>query len=149
MLVKHIWKSLFTAQYQLFCRHLRDARRKAGFNQTELAERLDLQQMHISRSETGERKVDIIELRAFCRVMGLDFVRFVTVLDEDLTRLEADPTRNPTPEYEVTPVPLDAPPSAKPRSKRHSLKRRADAPEVQRQAGKQTTLSKAAAKKAG
>ncbi len=54
----------------------------------DVAERMNQTQLFVSRSELGDRKVDVIELRVFCRATGTPFVDFVRLLDEELTRLE-------------------------------------------------------------
>ena len=55
-------------KYQNVLRKLRLARQDAGLTQDEVAERLGKSQYYVSRSETGERRVDIVELEAFARV---------------------------------------------------------------------------------
>lgn len=82
------FKSVFTEEYKIFLARLRAARKAAGLSQEALAERLNEYQIFMSRSERGERRVDIIELRAFCRAMGVPFVDFVKDLDTALTEME-------------------------------------------------------------
>ncbi len=55
-------------RYRLFLRRLVEARLSADFTQREVAERLDKPQSYVSKSETGERRVDVVELLAFARV---------------------------------------------------------------------------------
>jgi len=71
-------KSIVSREYKLFLSGLREARRRAGFTQGELAKRLGQTQSFISKCERGERRIDVIELRAFCKALGVDFVSFVT-----------------------------------------------------------------------
>jgi ribosome-binding protein aMBF1 (putative translation factor) len=57
---------------------LRKARAEAGLTQAELAKRLGLPQSFVSKYESGERRLDVVELRRVCGVFGLrleDFVR--------------------------------------------------------------------------
>lgn len=88
------FKSVFTKEYQVFLSRFRETRKAVGLTQESLAERLDEYQIFISRCERGERRVDVIELRAFCRAMGVPFVEFVQELDTALTEMEA---QSPTP----------------------------------------------------
>ena len=44
---------------------LRQARLDAGLTQVEVAQALDKPQSYVSKCESGERRVDIVELRAF------------------------------------------------------------------------------------
>ncbi len=43
----------------------------AGLSQTEAARRLGKPQSYVSKCESGERRVDVVELKAFARVYGL------------------------------------------------------------------------------
>ena len=50
---------------------LRDARLKAGLSQKQVAERLKQPQSYVSRCESGERRVDVVEAMAFAEVYGV------------------------------------------------------------------------------
>jgi transcriptional regulator with XRE-family HTH domain len=63
---------------------LRGVRVEAGLTQSELASRLATDQTFISKYESGERRLDILELREVCQVIGIDFVSFIRRLDKDL-----------------------------------------------------------------
>jgi transcriptional regulator with XRE-family HTH domain len=63
---------------------LRGVRLEAGLTQSELASRLGTDQTFISKYESGERRLDILELREVCQVIGIDFVAFIRRLDKDL-----------------------------------------------------------------
>lgn len=63
---------------------LRGVRIDAGLTQSELASRLGTDQTFISKYESGERRLDILELREVCQVVGTDFVAFIRRLDKDL-----------------------------------------------------------------
>ena len=62
-------KASFSAEYKLFCKLLREARLKAGLSQEEVAKRLNRPQSYVSKYESGERRLDVIE-----------FMRVATVL---------------------------------------------------------------------
>ncbi len=79
-------KSIATKDYRLFLRRLRDARRIAGMTQVELASRLGEPQSFISKYERGERRLDLLEVRAICDAMGVSFVDFVSDLDQAIGR---------------------------------------------------------------
>ncbi len=64
---------------------LRDLRTEAGLRQTDLAERLGLPQSFVSKYESGERRLDILEVRQVCLVLGIPLVEFVQRLEETLT----------------------------------------------------------------
>lgn len=51
-----------------FLRRLRQARRDAGLTQVVVAERLGRSQSFVTKAETGERRLDVVELRLFARL---------------------------------------------------------------------------------
>jgi len=70
-------KSTFSEEYAVFLRLLREARAAAGVTQVQLAERIGNTQSFVSKCERGERRLDIVEVRAFCRAIGVPFAKFV------------------------------------------------------------------------
>jgi transcriptional regulator with XRE-family HTH domain len=58
----------YVQKYQELLDRLRAARLEAGLTQEEVAERLGKNQSYVSRSETGERRMDVIELQAFAAI---------------------------------------------------------------------------------
>lgn len=60
---------------------LRQVRLDAGLRQTDVAKKLGKPQSFVSNYESGERRLDLLELQAVCEVVGIkveDFVgRFV------------------------------------------------------------------------
>ena len=65
-----------SAEYTRFLRRLRLAREKAGLTQAEAARRLGKRQAYVWKSEVGERRVDVIELKQFAEVYGVPIVFF-------------------------------------------------------------------------
>lgn len=62
-------------KYRLFLERLRQARRDAGLTQVDVARELRRPQSFVSKCESGERRVDMVELRELARLYGkpLDF----------------------------------------------------------------------------
>jgi hypothetical protein len=52
----------------------RSARGRAGITQVEVADRLGTYGSFISKCESGERWIDVVELATFCRIYGTDLV---------------------------------------------------------------------------
>ena len=77
-------KSIFTAQYEMFLELLRESREAAGITQVEMARRLRTTQSTISKCERGERRIDVVELRRWCRAMGRSLADFTAELDRIL-----------------------------------------------------------------
>ena len=73
-------KSLYSAEYQQLCTLLRELRREAGLTQVAVAERLQEPQSFVSKYESGEHRLDMIELRHVAEALG-------TTLDVVIARL--------------------------------------------------------------
>lgn len=71
-------KSIFTSQQGRLQKLLRQVRAEAGLTQMGLAKRLRQPQSFVSKYESGERRLDLIELRQICKGVGItlsDFIR--------------------------------------------------------------------------
>jgi len=79
-------KSIYTKEYQTFLRCLREARKKAGLTQTQLAERIGETQSLISKCERGERRIDVVELSKFCNAIGISLAEFALQLTAALAK---------------------------------------------------------------
>jgi transcriptional regulator with XRE-family HTH domain len=81
-------KSIYSEEYQLFLRRLREARKTAGLTQIDLAARLGgrATQSFVSKCERGERRMDVAEVREFCRAMGISFAGFTAAVDAELNQ---------------------------------------------------------------
>ena len=82
----------YAARYERFLSRLREARRRAGLTQAEVVARLGKPQSFVSKCESGERRVDFVELLQFSELYGVQ-VSFFVQLDVDdpftfLDRLE-------------------------------------------------------------
>ena len=76
-------KSIISGAYRKFLTRLKDARKTRGLTQAQLAERLGESQSWVSKCERGERRLDVLETKAFCEAIGLSFVDFlITVFQE-------------------------------------------------------------------
>jgi transcriptional regulator with XRE-family HTH domain len=58
-------RHVYSDRYQIFLEKLRQARLDAGLTQLEVAQRLGKPQSYISKCESGERRVDFVELLDF------------------------------------------------------------------------------------
>jgi len=70
-------KSLNSKQNQAFLKLLREIREDADLRQQDVASALDLPQSFVSKYESGERRIDLIELEKICEVCGVSLVDFV------------------------------------------------------------------------
>ena len=65
-----------SSEYARFLRRLRLARERAGLSQAEAARRLGKRQAYVWKSEVGERRVDVIEVKEFARIYGVPIMFF-------------------------------------------------------------------------
>lgn len=70
-------KSRFTRKYARLLTALRAARLEAGMTQTEVAQRFGAHAPFVSKCESGERRIDVVELAAFCRIYGVTLAEFL------------------------------------------------------------------------
>jgi transcriptional regulator with XRE-family HTH domain len=61
---------------------LRTIRQEAGLRQTDMAEALKVPQSYVSKYESGERRLDPLELRAVCKAAGIGLAVFGKRLDD-------------------------------------------------------------------
>ncbi len=59
-----------SAAYARFLQRLREARLAAGLTQVQVAAKLKRAQNYVSKCESGERRVDVVELMEFARLYG-------------------------------------------------------------------------------
>jgi transcriptional regulator with XRE-family HTH domain len=72
-----VGRTIFTPEHRALTAVLRAMREEAGVRQVELAERLDRPQSYVSKYETGERRLDLVELRAICLALDVPLVSAV------------------------------------------------------------------------
>lgn len=79
-------KTIHDDTYQVLVDCLRHERQKAEMTQTDLATRLGTAQSYVSKYERLERRLDVIEVRAICHALGLDFPKFIASFEQELKR---------------------------------------------------------------
>jgi transcriptional regulator with XRE-family HTH domain len=63
-------------QYQRFLKLLRSARHGSGKTQVQVAKLLKKPQSFVSKSESGERRVDVVDLQQFAKIYKRPFSYF-------------------------------------------------------------------------
>ena len=74
-------KSTYTAAYQRLLESLRQARLDAGLKQDQVAKKLQRHQSFVSKIESGERRIDVVELAQLCRLYRRDLASFIRDLN--------------------------------------------------------------------
>lgn len=75
-------KGTHDARYRRLIDALANARREAGLSQGELATRLGKRQQFVSKYESGERRLDVVEFVDIARALSLD----ETLIVSEITR---------------------------------------------------------------
>ena len=79
-------KSIHTAEYSILKRLLRELRTQKGLTQVQLAEDLGKPQSFVSKYEMGERRLDLIEIRAVCECLDVTLSELVMDLEARLAK---------------------------------------------------------------
>lgn len=74
-------KSITSTEQKVFLACLREARESSGLTQIDLAYLLGMTQSQVSKCERGERRLDLIELRAWCQALGIKLAAFAQTFD--------------------------------------------------------------------
>ncbi|MEO0377001.1 MAG: helix-turn-helix transcriptional regulator [Cyanobacteria bacterium P01_A01_bin.17] len=75
-------KSVYSTRYKRFLALLKQAKLDAGLTQMEVAKYLNQPQSYVSKCESGERRVDIVELLNFAEVYQRQIQDFVQMANE-------------------------------------------------------------------
>jgi transcriptional regulator with XRE-family HTH domain len=77
-------KKVYIAQRSRLVSLLREIRIEASLTQMEVAERIERDQTFVSKYESGQRRLDVLELREICQSIGITLEEFVTRLEKAL-----------------------------------------------------------------
>ncbi|MBI3551620.1 MAG: helix-turn-helix transcriptional regulator [Elusimicrobia bacterium] len=70
-------KSIYSPKHKLIIERLRRARLDAGFRQIDVAKKLRTPQSYISRCESGDHRLDVVELETFAKLYGKPLSFFI------------------------------------------------------------------------
>ena len=70
-------KSIHTKEYAVFVERLKAARLEAGLTQTQVAKKIGRPQSHISNVESGQQRIDVVELKRFAKIYDKDINYFI------------------------------------------------------------------------
>lgn len=79
-------KSIHTKEYAILLRLFRKTREKKGVNQETLAKKLQLTQSQLSKMETGETRIDVIQLRLMLQNLDVPVLGFIAELETELAK---------------------------------------------------------------
>lgn len=79
-------KSIHRPEYAILRDLVREIRIGANLTQTELSAKLGRSQSFLSDVERGTRRLDILELRDLCALVGIPFLEAITELERRIAR---------------------------------------------------------------
>ena len=79
-------KTIHRQEYRVLLSLLRQRRQEAGITQVECSAALRRSQSYVSDIERGVRRLDVVQLRDLCEVLGQDFVAFIRDFEKALAR---------------------------------------------------------------
>jgi transcriptional regulator with XRE-family HTH domain len=65
------------SDYRAVARLFREARERSGLKQSEVAKQLGVPQSFVSKYESGERRLDLLEVRRICAVLNIGLLDLV------------------------------------------------------------------------
>lgn len=71
-------------QREKLLRLLKELRQKGAIRQVDMAEELGVPQSFVSKYESGVRRLDVLEVRRICQIMGISLQDFAGKLEEVL-----------------------------------------------------------------
>lgn len=79
-------KSLNKKEHKTLLEQLYRLRMSSGLRQLDLAEQLGVPQSFVSKIESGERRIDLIELREICIALGSNLTEFINEFEKALNK---------------------------------------------------------------
>ena len=79
-------KTLNKKEYKILLEQLYRLRLGSGLRQSDLADKLQVPQSFSSKIESGERRIDLIELREICIALGSNLKEFINEFEKALTK---------------------------------------------------------------
>jgi transcriptional regulator with XRE-family HTH domain len=84
--VKEMTRSVFSEKYRDLCRILVQAREKRYLTQAEVASKLQRPQSFVSKYESGERRLDVVEFLEVVAALGTDSESIIRELEGKRSR---------------------------------------------------------------
>ena len=79
-------KSIHNDDYRILIKALRYLRESKGITQEQVADKLNISQGIISKIESCERRIDLIETRTICAALECNFIDFIKTIEDELSK---------------------------------------------------------------
>ena len=70
-------KAIYSSEHKHIVERLKQARQEAGLDQTKVAKLLGRTQSYVSKVESGQRRIDIVQLKQFAHIYKKDLDYFL------------------------------------------------------------------------
>ena len=70
-------KSIYSTEHEYMINRLKQARLEAGLDQTQVAKLLGKTQSYVSKIESGQRRIDIIQLKSLANIYKKNINYFI------------------------------------------------------------------------
>ncbi|MFA5318426.1 MAG: helix-turn-helix transcriptional regulator [Patescibacteria group bacterium] len=70
-------ESIYSKDHKFLIERLKKARQEAGLDQKEIAKLLGKTQSYISKIESGQRKIDVVQLKKIAKIYKKDINYFI------------------------------------------------------------------------
>ena len=70
-------KAIYSKDHKYIIEQLKKARQEAGLEQEQVAKMLKKTQSYISKIESGQRRIDVIQLKEFAKIYKKDISYFI------------------------------------------------------------------------
>lgn len=79
-------KALYRRENDVFLKLLKEKRLDSGLTQAQCSDQLGRPQSFMSDVETGSRRIDIIQLRDLCGILGISLPEFTEQLEMEINK---------------------------------------------------------------
>lgn len=86
-------KTIYRPEHAVLLSLLKNHRKAAGLTQVQCSKALDRPQSFMSDVESGTRRLDIVQLRDLCKVLGIGLQDLIAEFEESLSSDEATTTQ--------------------------------------------------------
>jgi transcriptional regulator with XRE-family HTH domain len=70
-------KTIYSKEHKYIVKQLKKAREEASLSQEQVAKILNKTQSYISKIESGQRKIDVVQLKEFAKIYKKDIAYFI------------------------------------------------------------------------
>jgi len=70
-------KTIYSKEHKYLVKQLRRARLEVGLDQNEVARLLNVTQSYVSKLESGQRRIDTVQLKKFAKIYSKDILYFL------------------------------------------------------------------------